>query len=123
MYSTLKEKLAPRPFAFILLWMAVTIGVYMPSFVRSIRTRDFRGMQRLLVILATMLVGLSGIVVSIIGAGDADIAKHEFLFTLAFDLIIFQTAASVIGAASHHADRCRLHRPRRLHGRSRNIRH
>lgn len=54
-------------------------------------------MQRLLVILATMLVGLSGIVVSIIGAGDADIAKHEFLFTLAFDLIIFQTAASVIG--------------------------
>ncbi|MEK3900309.1 MULTISPECIES: glycan biosynthesis hexose transferase WsfD [unclassified Paenibacillus] len=97
LYSTLKEKLAPRPFAFILLWMAVTIGVYMPSFARSVRTRDFRGMQRLLVILATMLVGLSGIVVSIIGAGDADIAKHEFLFTLAFDLIIFQTAASVIG--------------------------
>ncbi|MFD1903370.1 hypothetical protein ACFSQ7_03245 [Paenibacillus rhizoplanae] len=54
-------------------------------------------MQRLLVILATMLVGLSGIVVSIIGAGDADIAKHEFLFTLAFDLITFQAVASVIG--------------------------
>ncbi|NQX46366.1 hypothetical protein HQN87_13575 [Paenibacillus tritici] len=97
LYSTLKEKLAPRTFAFILLWMAVTIGVYMPSFVRSLRTRDYRGMQRLLLILATMLVGLSGIVVSIIGAGDADIAKHEFLFTLAFDLITFQVVSSVIG--------------------------
>lgn len=96
-YSTLKEKLAPRPFAFILLWMAVTIGIYMPSFVSAVRSRDYRGMQRLLVILATMLVGLSGIVVSIIGAGDADIAKHEFLFTLAFDLITFQAVASVIG--------------------------
>ncbi|MFD2881496.1 hypothetical protein ACFTAO_45455 [Paenibacillus rhizoplanae] len=77
--------------------MAVTIGIYMPSFVSAVRSRDYRGMQRLLVILATMLVGLSGIVVSIIGAGDADIAKHEFLFTLAFDLITFQAVASVIG--------------------------
>ncbi|WP_340026356.1 hypothetical protein MHI24_14830 [Paenibacillus sp. FSL K6-1096] len=97
LYSSLKEELAPRPFAFILLWMAVIIGVYMPSFVSAVRARDFRGMQRLLVILATMLAGLSGIVVSIIGAGDADIAKHEFLFTLAFDLITFQAVASVIG--------------------------
>lgn len=96
-YSTLKEKLAPRTFAFILLWMAVITGVYMPSFVAAVRARDYRGMQRLFVILATMLVGLSGIVVSIIGAGDADIAKHEFLFTLAFDLITFQAIASVIG--------------------------
>ncbi|AIQ32939.1 membrane protein [Paenibacillus sp. FSL P4-0081] len=96
-YSTLKEKLAPRTFAFILLWMAVITGVYMPSFVSAVRARDYRGMQRLFVILATMLVGLSGIVVSIIGAGDADIAKHEFLFTLAFDLITFQVISSVIG--------------------------
>jgi hypothetical protein len=97
LYSTLKKKLAPRTFAFILLWMAVITGVYMPSFVSAVRSRDYRGMQRLFVILATMLVGLSGIVVSIIGAGDADIAKHEFLFTLAFDLVTFQAISSVIG--------------------------
>lgn len=97
LYSTLKEKLAPRTFSFILLWMAVIAGVYMPSFISALRSRNFRGMQRMFVILATMLVGLSGIVVSIIGAGDADIAKHEFLFTLAFDLITFTALSSAIG--------------------------
>ena len=97
LYSLLKEKLAPHTFGFILLWMAVITGVYMPSFVAAVRSRDYRGMQRLLLILATMLVGLSGIVVSIIGAGDADIAKHEFLFTLSFDLVSFLTVASCIG--------------------------
>ncbi|WNS42448.1 hypothetical protein [Paenibacillus sp. MMS20-IR301] len=96
-YSTLKEKAAPRTFSFILLWMAVITGVYMPSFVSAVRARDYRGMQRMFVIAATLLVGLSGIVVSIIGAGDADIAKHEFLFTLAFDLITFLAASSFIG--------------------------
>ncbi|MNC83316.1 hypothetical protein D3C75_1372010 [compost metagenome] len=44
-----------------------------------------------------MGVGLSGIFVSIIGAGDADISKHEFLFTLCFDLVTFMLAADVIG--------------------------
>lgn len=97
LYSMLKEKLAPRTFAFILLWMAVIIGIFTPSFVTAAKAGNFRGLQRLLLIIATMLVGLSGIFVSIIGAGDADIAKHEFLFTLSFDLVTFFTVSSVIG--------------------------
>ncbi|UQZ34030.1 hypothetical protein C2I18_11110 [Paenibacillus sp. PK3_47] len=96
-YSQLKEKLAPRTFSFILLWMAVVTGAYMPSFAAAVKKRDARGMQRSVLILATMLVGLSGIFVSIIGAGDADIAKHEFLFTLSFDLVSFLTVSDVIG--------------------------
>lgn len=97
LYSMLKEKLAPKTFAFILLWMAVIIGVYMPSFVAAAKLRDFRGMQRLMLIVSTMLVGLSGIFVSIIGAGDADVAKHEFLFTLSFDLITFLALSGMAG--------------------------
>lgn len=100
LYSMLKEKLAPRTFAFILLWMAVIIGIFTPSFVTAAKAGNFRGLQRLLLIIATMLVGLSGIFVSIIGAGDADIAKHEFLFTLSFDLVTFFTVSSVIGRGS-----------------------
>ncbi|OKP83094.1 hypothetical protein A3842_01065 [Paenibacillus sp. P3E] len=95
-YSLLKEKLAPRTFGFILLWMAVVTGIYMPSFAAAVKQRDFRSMQRSMLVLATMLVGLSGIFVSIIGAGDADIAKHEFLFTQSFDLVTFLTLSSVI---------------------------
>lgn len=96
LYSVLKEKLAPRTFGFILLWMAVITGIYMPSFVAAVKARNFRSMQRLMLIVATMLVGLSGIFVSIIGAGDADIAKHEFLFTQSFDLVSFLVLSSVI---------------------------
>lgn len=34
------------------------------------------------------LAGFSQIIISVIGAGDADIAKHEFLYNVAFDLIL-----------------------------------
>lgn len=106
-YSQLKQKLAPRTFGFIFLWMVLVIGLYMPSFVAAIKLRDFRGMQRMALIVATIGVGLSGIFVSIIGAGDADISKHEFLFTLSFDLVTFLTISSVIGrrvSRSHKRD-------------------
>ncbi|MNY79045.1 hypothetical protein D3C86_2195160 [compost metagenome] len=39
---------------------------------------------------------MSGILVSIVGAGDADLAKHEFLFTLVFDLVSFLTFADLL---------------------------
>ncbi|MFD5021540.1 hypothetical protein ACFWMP_21820 [Paenibacillus sp. NPDC058367] len=96
-YSQLKQTLAPRTFGFIFLWMVLVIGLYMPSFVKAIKSRDFRGMQRMVLIVASIGIGLSGIFVSIIGAGDADISKHEFLFTLSFDLVTFLTLSSVIG--------------------------
>lgn len=96
-YSQLKQKLAPGTFGFIFLWMVLVIGLYMPSFIAAIKSRNFRGIQRMVLIVATIGVGLSGIFVSIIGAGDADISKHEFLFTLSFDLVTFLTVSSVIG--------------------------
>ncbi|MNH29533.1 hypothetical protein D3C79_897710 [compost metagenome] len=50
-----------------------------------------------MLILASLAIGLSGIMVSIIGAGDADISKHEFLFTLAFDLVSLLAVSGVVG--------------------------
>ncbi|WP_047171277.1 hypothetical protein [Paenibacillus sp. FSL R7-0273] len=97
LYSLLKGIMAPKTFGFILLWMVLVIGLYMPSFIQALKARDFRGMQRMTLIIASMAVGLSGIMVSIIGAGDADISKHEFLFTLAFDLVSVLALSGVIG--------------------------
>lgn len=96
-YSFLKERFVPETFGFILLWALVVIGLYMVSFIQAVRKRNARHMQRLIFIAATLLMGLSGIFVSIIGAGDADLAKHEFLFTLSFDLITLLLAADMIG--------------------------
>jgi len=96
-YSLLKDKLAPKTFGFIILWMIVVLGLHLPSFAAKVKSADFRGMQRMVLILATMGIGLSGILVSIIGAGDADISKHEFLFNLSFDLVTLMTVSGMIG--------------------------
>ncbi|MGG1515016.1 hypothetical protein ABE504_06360 [Paenibacillus oryzisoli] len=95
-YSLLKEALAPKTFGFIALWTMLVVGLYIPSFVAAIRSRHLRHAIKLPLMLALILIGLSGIVVSIIGAGDADLAKHEFLFTLAFDLVTLVTVRDLI---------------------------
>ncbi|GGG03810.1 glycan biosynthesis hexose transferase WsfD [Paenibacillus aceti] len=95
-YSQLKRALAPKTFGFIIIWMLVIIGLYAPHFVAAIKAKHVRSMTRLPLMLMMMFMGLSGIFVSIIGAGDADLAKHEFLFTAAFDLVTFAAVADAI---------------------------
>ncbi|MBD8499303.1 hypothetical protein [Paenibacillus arenosi] len=95
-YSKIKHALAPKTFGFIVLWVIIIIGLYMPSFIKAVKDKHMRHIQRLPLILGIMLLGLSGILVSIIGAGDADLSKHEFLFTAAFDLVTFVAIADAI---------------------------
>ncbi|NQX66189.1 hypothetical protein HQN90_08635 [Paenibacillus alba] len=96
-YSLLKDALSPKTFGFIILWMLIVVGLYMPSFVSAMRTWRWRVALRLPLILMMILMGLSGIFVSIIGAGDADLSKHEFLFTLTFDLVSLLTVGDLLG--------------------------
>lgn len=95
-YSLLKMNLSPKTFGFIVIWIVIVIGLYLPSFIADLKKRNSRGMMRLPLLLAIILVGLSGIAVSIIGAGDADLAKHEFLFTVTFDLVTFVVLSDLI---------------------------
>lgn len=95
-YSLLKVALTPATFGFIIIWVILIIGLYMPSFISAIRTRNMRHILRLPLIVTMILIGLSGIAVSIIGAGDADLAKHVFLFTAAFDIVTFLVIADAI---------------------------
>ncbi|AWB46463.1 hypothetical protein DCC85_21345 [Paenibacillus sp. CAA11] len=95
-YSTMKAALAPKTFGFIMIWALLIIGLYMPSFLAALRARQMRGMLRLPMLGMMIALGLTGIAVSIIGAGDADLAKHEFLFTAAFDLVTFVVIADAI---------------------------
>ena len=95
-YSWLKVSMAPKTFGFIVIWMLVIIGLYMPSFVSALRAKNWRQALRLPFILTMMAMGLAGIAVSIIGAGDADLSKHEFMFTAAFDIVTFLCVADAI---------------------------
>lgn len=95
-YSWLKEKLVPKTFGFIVLWALIMVGGYAPAALAAFRVRDVRRLQKPLLLAAVMGMGFMGIMVSVIGAGDADMAKHEFLFTAAFDAATFVAAADVL---------------------------
>ncbi|MGF7048869.1 hypothetical protein J2T13_003377 [Paenibacillus sp. DS2015] len=95
-YSQMKKLLTPRTFGFIVIWIVVVIGCYMPSFISALRAKKIREATRLPLVMTFILFGLSGILVSIIGAGDADLAKHVFLFTAAFDMVTFVFIADII---------------------------
>ncbi|MHA6480370.1 glycan biosynthesis hexose transferase WsfD [Paenibacillus sp. strain BS8-2] len=95
-YSTYKEAVAPRTFGFILLWMAIIIGFYFPSFLRAYKAKAWRQAIKLPLLVMFILIGLSGIAVSLIGAGDADLSKHQFLFTVMFDIVSFVAVSDLI---------------------------
>ena len=42
------------------------------------------------------LAGLSQIFISVIGAGDADLSKHVFLFNLTFDFMLINFIVQMI---------------------------
>jgi hypothetical protein len=74
-YSNLKSDYAPKTIGFIIIWMFVAIGLLYKKRLKQI------------IVSALILIGLSQIVVPIIGAGDADLAKHMFLYNVSFDLV------------------------------------
>jgi hypothetical protein len=96
LYSLFKRQAAPKTFGFIILWASIVSALYLPGFVSAWKRREMFGIQQLVLIVALLLTGLSGILVSIIGAGDADLAKHEFVFTLVFDLVTFIALSDAI---------------------------
>ncbi len=84
LHSTIKLTAIPKTVGFILVWAALA-GVIC-----------HKDAGKLAVVLFTILIGLSQIGVSIIGAGDADLAKHVFLYNVTFDFVNFICGAVLI---------------------------
>ncbi|GLX70386.1 hypothetical protein [Paenibacillus glycanilyticus] len=95
-YSYLKEKLVPKTSGFVVIWMVTIAGLYSPSFYRAVKARSLRRALRLPVILMMAASGLCAMAVAVIGAGDADLSKHEFLFVVVFDLVTFWVIADCL---------------------------
>ncbi len=77
LYSAMKKAWVPKTVGFILLFFAGVLAV------------SFKDRQRMMILAFVLTMGLSQIAVSIIGAGDADLAKHMFLYNVAFDVSTF----------------------------------
>lgn len=88
LYSTINRSLVPRTIGFMIIWIALGIGL------------SFRDRGRTWIILFCILMGLSQVGVSIIGAGDADLSKHVFIYNVTFDIVNFIGFASLIAIVS-----------------------
>lgn len=87
-YSRLKANAVPNTAGFAVIWMLVVCGL------------NIRDRQKLMIIICTIIMGLIQIGTSIIGAGDADMAKHIFMYNVSFDLVTFVCFAPI---ATHMA--------------------
>ncbi|WMJ82954.1 glycan biosynthesis hexose transferase WsfD [Oscillospiraceae bacterium LTW-04] len=83
LHSTLKNIIVPKTVGFVLIWLI------------SMLSLSFRDRWRMLVLGCVMLSGFSQVGVSIIGAGDADLSKHIFLYNVAFDYVNFIIISTV----------------------------
>lgn len=86
-WSTMKERMFPKSFKFMLFFYAIYYGGLLRFYAGRFKDADIRGM---IGIEALGLIGLIGLIqfsVSFIGAGDADLAKHLFLYNVCFDLM------------------------------------
>jgi hypothetical protein len=84
LYSRLKLAYTPKTLGFIVLWAGVMLALL------------YKKPRKLLMVLGLIAIGLSQIVVSVVGAGDADLAKHIFLYNVAFDLVNVIMFANVV---------------------------
>lgn len=86
-WSSLKKSLFPDGFRFILLYYGVYYGGLAFYYARAWRRRRHADLFRLEVMALPGVIGLSQLAIAFLGAGDADLAKHLFLFNVCFDLM------------------------------------
>lgn len=96
LYSSFKENAAPKTFGFIVLWSVLAL----------VLSRKQKG--RTLVLLFCILSGVSQMGISILGAGDADLSKHVFIFNVAFDVVNYIGFASLIWMWSDRIEKKRM---------------
>ncbi|WP_239256621.1 hypothetical protein [Listeria ilorinensis] len=104
-YSSLKYALSPPTFAFIILWAAVFLISYGRGLGQTFRERDYRGLLRLDLVMMLLMIGFSVLLITIVGDGEADLAKHEFMFNICFDISIVMMATSLLHSLSNKAEK------------------
>lgn len=80
----------------MILWALVFLIGYGVSAFKHFREKNIRG--TLLFDLVVLLIGsgFAVILVTIVGDGEADLTKHNFLFNVCFDLTMLIGAASLL---------------------------
>lgn len=84
LWSSLKERIMPRSFRFILVFY---IAFFIVTLIKYISNKVKKNRMQIEILWLVACFGVAQFITSIIGAGEADIAKHLFLFNVCFDIM------------------------------------
>lgn len=96
LYSQMKRYFFPNTMGFLIIWALVYLGIYFPSMFAAFKERQMRGLLRYWLIIANLGMVLGILIISVIGDGDADLAKHLFLIAVIFDFMTVMTIGDII---------------------------
>ncbi len=86
-WSTFKEKFIPKNMLFTVSTIVIYLYLSTSRFLKAIKNNNKKIQFKEITYFYVFLVGISQIIISVIGAGDADLSKHVFMYNMAFDLI------------------------------------
>ncbi|WP_191988113.1 glycan biosynthesis hexose transferase WsfD [Lapidilactobacillus wuchangensis] len=86
-YSLIKKAFYPKVFSFYLLLLVVLTGVYSYAAYQDFKHQRSENIVRLALVIGCSAMIIAVCLISIIGDGDADLAKHLFMAPLAVDLL------------------------------------
>lgn len=91
-YSTLKEFLIPRTVGVFYVWLALLYFFYI------------RSEYNVKIMTAITLIGVSQILIAIIGSGDADMTRNMFMFGVVFDFLNLLMLSSALNGFMNGID-------------------
>lgn len=104
-YSQLAGAFFPQKFAFNCLLVVALAMVYLVGFYNDLRQRQIEGVLRFFLVLGFLTIFIFVPIVSLIGDGDADLAKHLFMVPVSIDLIFLLFISDILNHRLWHAYR------------------
>ena len=84
LHSKLKLEYTPKTIGFIIIWICVVVALL------------HKERRKTVLVFGFFIIGVSQIIVTTIGAGDTDLAKHLFLYNESFDMINLILFANIV---------------------------
>ncbi|GFP77815.1 glycan biosynthesis hexose transferase WsfD [Clostridium fungisolvens] len=96
LYSYFKSKYLPHNIGFTIFLIIIYFIFAINDYMLHRNKKDTKAQLVEEVFLFVFIVGASQVLVSVLGAGDADISKHLFMFNVSFDLMVYFSAIRLL---------------------------
>ncbi|KLE16658.1 hypothetical protein [Clostridium sp. C8] len=96
LWSSFKESIMPKGFIISVIYIFIYLIFSYKKYIKAFKLGNLEGLLFEEGLLYALIIGLSQIFISIIGAGDADLSKHVFMYNLSFDLMIVCLLSNII---------------------------